>query len=181
MTFLILGVLLWTLAHFFKRLAPGLREPMGDKGKGLVALALVTSIVLMVLGYRAAEGAVYWTRAPMLTGINNLLVLFAFYLFAADGMKTRAKGWFRNPQLAAVSIWAVAHLIVNGDVPSFVLFGGLLIWAQLEILVLNRATPRPAKPAPAAMGKEAGALVGAILVFGVVAMIHTWLGYNPFG
>jgi uncharacterized membrane protein len=181
MTLLILGVLLWALAHVFKRLAPGIREPMGDKGKGLVALALLLSIVLMVLGYRAADGAVYWGRTPMLAGINNLLVLFAIYLYAADGMKTRAKGWFRNPQLSAFSIWAVAHLLPNGDVPSFVLFGGLLIWAQLEILILNRANPRPAKPAPAPIGKEAGAAIGAILVFGAVAMIHKWLGYNPFG
>ena len=181
MTLLILGVLLWALAHLFKRLAPGIRAPMGDRGKGLVALALLVSIVLMVLGYRAAEGTVYWGRNPMLTGINNLLVLFALYLYAADGMKTRARGWFRNPQLTAFSIWAIAHLIVNGDTPSFILFGGLLIWAQVTALILNRASPRPAKPAPAPMGKEVGALVGAVLVFGVIAMIHIWLGYNPFG
>ena len=181
MTLLILGVLLWALAHLFKRLAPGIRAPMGDRGKGLVALALLVSIVLMVLGYRAAEGTVYWVRNPMLTGINNLLVLFALYLYAADGMKTRARGWFRNPQLTAFSIWAIAHLIVNGDTPSFILFGGLLIWAQVTALILNRANPRPARPAPAPMGKEIGALVGAVLVFGVIAMIHIWLGYNPFG
>lgn len=181
MTLLILGVLLWALAHLFKRLAPGIRAPMGDRGKGLVALALLVSIVLMVLGYRAAEGTVYWGRNPMLTGINNLLVLFALYLYAADGMKTRARGWFRNPQLTAFSIWAIAHLIVNGDTPSFILFGGLLIWAQVTALILNRANPRPARPAPAPMGKEIGALVGAVLVFGVIAMIHIWLGYNPFG
>ena len=181
MTLLILGVLLWALAHLFKRLAPGIRAPMGDRGKGLVSLALRVSIVLMVLRCRAAEGTVYWGRNPMLTGINNLLVLFALYLYAADGMKTRARGWFRNPQLTAFSIWAIAHLIVNGDTPSFILFGGLLIWAQVTALILNRANPRPARPAPAPMGKEIGALVGAVLVFGVIAMIHIWLGYNPFG
>ena len=96
-------------------------------------------------------------------------------------MKTRAKGWFRNPQLSAFSIWAVAHLIVNGDTPSFVLFGGLLLWAQIEIVILNRANPRPLKPAPAPVGKEIGAIAGAIVVFGIIALIHSWLGYNPFG
>jgi len=181
MTLLILGVLLWALAHFFKRLAPGIREPMGDKGKGLVALALVVSIVLMVLGYRMTDGTVYWGRSPMLVGINNLLVLFAVYLFAADGMKTRAKGWFRNPQLTAFKLWAVAHLLVNGDTPSLVLFGGLLAWAVVEVIVLNRANPRPPKPAPAPIGKEIGAIVGAVVVYGVIALIHYWLGYPTFG
>ena len=181
MILLILGVLLWAFAHFFKRLAPGIRGPMGERGKGPVALAILASIVLMVLGYRMAEGTVFWGRTPMLAGINNLLVLFAVYLFAADGMKTRAKGWFRNPQLAAFSIWAAAHLIVNGDTPSFVLFGGLLIWAQIEIVILNRLGPRPPKPMPAPVGKEIGAIAGAIVVFGIIALIHSWLGYNPFG
>ncbi|MDQ2092099.1 NnrU family protein [Marimonas arenosa] len=181
MTLLILGVLLWSLAHLFKRLAPGVREPMGEKGKGPVALALLLSIVLMVLGYRAAEGAVYWSRTPMLVGINNLLVLFSIYIFAADGMKTRAKGWFRNPQLTAFKIWAIAHLIVNGDMPSFVLFGGLLAWAVVEVIVLNRANPRPPKPAPAPLGKEIAAVAGAVVVFGVIALIHSWLGPYPFG
>ena len=41
MLILILGVALWWAAHLFKRIAPGVREPMGDKGKGVVALALV--------------------------------------------------------------------------------------------------------------------------------------------
>ncbi|MDU8926157.1 NnrU family protein [Alisedimentitalea sp. MJ-SS2] len=181
MTLLILGVLLWFAAHLFKRIAPGIREPMGEKGKGPVALAILTSIVLMVIGYRMADGPVYWGRTPILAGINNLLVLFSIYLFAADGMKTRAKGWFRNPQLSAFTIWAVAHLIPNGDTESFVLFGGLTVWALISMILLNRANPRPAPPPPAPMGKEIGALVGAIGVYGVVALIHSWLGYNPFG
>lgn len=181
MTLLILGVLLWALAHFFKRLAPARRAAMGDKGKGPVALVLLLSVVLMVIGYRAADGAVFWGPSPAMAGINNLMVLFSIYLFAADGMKTRAKGWFRNPQLTAFKIWAIAHLLVNGDVPSFILFGGLLAWAVAEVIILNRANPRPAKPAPAPVGKEIGAVVGAVAVFGVIALIHSWLGYNPFG
>ena len=110
MTLLVLGVLLWALAHFFKRIAPGVREPMGERGKGLVALALLVSIVLMVLGYRAADGAVYWGRTSMLAGINNLMVLFSIYLFAADGMKTRAKGWFRNPATRILLVFFFSNL-----------------------------------------------------------------------
>ncbi|UYV36210.1 NnrU family protein [Rhodobacteraceae bacterium D3-12] len=181
MILLILGVLLWSAAHLFKRLAPGVREPMGEKGKGPVALAIVASIVLMIIGYRMADGAFFWGRTPMMTGINNLLMLIVVYIFAADGMKTRAKGWLRNPQLTAFKLWAVAHLLVNGDVESFVLFGGLLAWAVVEVILLNRANPRPAPPPPAPMGKEIGAAVGAVAVFGVIALIHSWLGYNPFG
>jgi uncharacterized membrane protein len=180
MTLLILGVLLWAAAHLFKRIAPAARARMGDAGKGLIAVALVLAIVLMVLGYRGAAGAEYWGRTPALTGINNLLMLLAVYLFAVSGMETRLARVIRHPMLTGVKTWAVAHLLVNGDVPSFILFGGLLAWAVVEVIVINRQTEW-VKPAPAPMGKEIRAAIGALIVFAVIAFIHTWLGYPPFG
>ena len=111
MTLLIAGVALWWAAHLFKRLVPGLRAKLGEPGKGLVAVLLVLSVILMVLGYRAADGAVYWTRNPMWVGINNLLMIVAFYFFAASAAQG-AKIWLgtkvRHPQLTAISIWAIA-------------------------------------------------------------------------
>ena len=53
MTLLILGLLLWTAAHFFKRVVPTgrafMQDKMGDASKGVIALALVLSVVLMVM------------------------------------------------------------------------------------------------------------------------------------
>ena len=88
MTVLILGVALWWGAHFFKRLAPERRAAMGEKGKGLVTLLLVASVVLMVWGYRSAEFVPVWEPPAFLVHVNNLLMLLAFYLYAASGMKT---------------------------------------------------------------------------------------------
>ena len=179
MSILILGVALWWAAHLLKRLAPGLRARLG---RGAVAGALALSVVLMVIGYRMADGPYWWGASAPLKGINNLLVLLAFYLFAADGMKTRVTARIRHPQLTGFSLWAFAHLLPNGDLPSFVLFGGLLAWALAEIAVINRAEPRwtpPAGPFPAR--KEAMAVAGAVIVTLVVGLVHAWLGYNPFG
>ena len=140
MTLLIAGLALWCAAHFFKRLAPSARAKLGPKGKGVMALTILASVVLMVIGYRAAAGAVYWGRTPALVGINNLLMLIAFYVYAVGGPKGD-RIWLgtklRHPQLVGFSIWAVAHLLVNGDVESFVLFGGLLVWALAEIVLIN--------------------------------------------
>ena len=58
MTLLIIGVALWSAAHLFKRLAPARRAALGAPGQGYVAGALLVSVVLMVLGYRGADGAV---------------------------------------------------------------------------------------------------------------------------
>lgn len=181
MIFLIFGVALWWAAHLFKRIAPDARARMGDKAKGPVALALILSIILMVVGYKMADGAVFWGRNPALVGINNLLMLFGFYLFAASGMKTRITRKIRHPQLIGFKAWAVAHLLVNGDVASLILFGGLLAWAVVEVIVINRAAPAWTPPPAPPVSKEIMAAVGTLAVFGVVAMIHLWLGYNPFG
>ena len=74
----------------------------------------------------------------------------------------------------------MAHLLVNGDLPSLVLFGGLLVWALVEMALINRSpwTP-PAGPFPAR--KEAMAAVGAVVVLLVVGLIHGLIGPWPFG
>ena len=41
MTLLILGIALWILGHWFKRLAPAQRARLGDPGKGIAALIIV--------------------------------------------------------------------------------------------------------------------------------------------
>ena len=178
---LVLGLAIFAGVHFWKRLAPDSRARVGDRGKLVVALGSLLGIVLMVIGYRAAEGTVYWGRSPAMVGINNLLVLVAFYLFAASGKKTRVTRLIRHPQLTAVSLWAVAHLLMNGDTPSFVLFGGLLLWALAEMALINRAEgPRGAYHAPP-IKSEWIAVAATLVVFAVVAGIHAALGYNPFG
>ena len=185
MTLLILGLLLWTGAHFFKRLAPDARaamtERMGNRSNGIFAALILASVVLMVIGYRGADGPVWWGRNAALVGINNLLVLFGVYLFAASGSKTRITKVIKNPQLTGFKAWCVAHLLVNGDLPSFVLFGGLLAWAVAEVILLKRAgvTPEPKDDYP--MDSEIKAVVATLVVFGLMAGVHTWLGYLPFG
>lgn len=181
MLILILGVALWWAAHLYKRVAPASRASMGERGKGMVTGLLVLSIILMVIGYQGATGAFFWGPNPALVGINNLLVLVALYLFAASGMKTRVTAKTRHPMLWGFALWAGAHLLVNGDTPSFILFGGLLAWSFVEMVAINRASPwvRPIGPFPAR--KEAMAAVGAVIVMIVIGLIHGWIGPWPFG
>jgi uncharacterized membrane protein len=181
MIWLVLGLLVWSAAHLFKRLAPGPRAAIGDAGKGIVALASVLAIVLMVLGYRAwDDSGILWYRAPWMIHLNNLAMLVAIYLYAASGMKTRITRSLRHPQLTAVLIWAASHLLANGEVRALVLFGGLGLWAAVSILLINRAQPAWTPPAPAPAGKEVGALVGAVVVTGLIGWLHIWFGLSPF-
>jgi uncharacterized membrane protein len=184
MTLLVLGVVLWWAAHLFKRLAPGPRSAMGNGGKGAVALAIVASVVLMVIGYRSAEGAFFWGRSPALVGINNLLMMIAFYIYAAGGPKG-PRIWIgtklRHPQLTGFAIWAFGHLLVNGDTPSLVLFGGLLVWAIVEMQVIN-AQDGPWTPPPLApRRKEVIYVLATAVIVAIVMLVHNWLGVQPWG
>ncbi|MCK0120229.1 NnrU family protein [Loktanella sp. F6476L] len=181
MIYILAGLILWSGVHFWKRIAPKERAKFGDKGKGIVALGSVAGIVLMVIGYKVADGTLYWGRSPAMTGINNLLMLFAFYLFAASGAKTRVTRAIRHPQLTAVVVWSVAHILVNGDSPSFLLFGGMAAWAIAEMLVINRAEGQRGPYHEVPIKKEITAVIATVVVFLVVATIHILLGYNPFG
>jgi len=178
---LIAGLLVWSFGHWFKRLAPAQRQAMGESGKSLVAVLSLVSIVLMVLGYRWAPVDPVWSPPSGLRHFNNLLVLLAFYLFAASGMKTAVTRWVRHPQLWAVRLWAIAHLLVKGDLAALILFGGVFVWAQITVALINRADPFWSTNPDVKPGKEIGAIVGAVLVMGIVGMIHGWIGPMPFG
>ncbi|MCX7567230.1 NnrU family protein [Sulfitobacter sp. F26169L] len=183
MTLLIAGLILWIAAHYFKRLMPAQRAAMGDKGKGLVALVLVVSLILMIIGYRGADFIPVWTPPTFLNGINNLAMLVAFWIYGSSAAKG-AKAWpaykTRHPQLLAVKIWAAAHLLVNGDLASIILFGGMLAWAVGSVILINRAAPDWTAPPHAGRKTYIRLAVITLVAFSITAGIHIALGVNPF-
>ena len=179
MTLLTLGVILWAAAHFFKRLAPGVRGPMGDKGKGLVAVAIVASLLMMIFGYRGADFIHVWAPPAWTVHLNNLMMLIAVFVYGMSATKGRLRGKMRHPQLTAVKIWAVAHLLVNGDLASIILFGGMLAWAVASVILINRSEVW-VRPAPGEAKKDVLLVVITLVLFGVMTGIHTWLGVWPF-
>ena len=176
------GVLLWSGAHLLKRIAPDARARLGNAGRPLMAVLLLTSVVLMTLGYQQASTTVWWGRQTAWVGVNNLLVYLGFYLIAGSQVGARVAGVIRHPQLTAVKLWAVAHLIVNGDSASLLLFGGLLVWAVLEVVTINKQDGKPPlkKPQPS-LPREFAAIAITLLIYGVTAYAHGWLGYPVHG
>jgi len=76
----------------------------------------------------------------------------------------------------------VAHLLVVPRLEGIILFGGLLAWAVVSVILINRAERDWTRPAAATWGKEVGAIVIAIVALLLVGWIHGgWLGAKPFG
>ncbi|MFP3541299.1 NnrU family protein, partial [Pseudomonas sp. SIMBA_044] len=82
-----------------------------------------------------------WAPPSFLVHVNNSLMVLALFFTSPGPRKGRLFRKMRHPMLFGFSLWAVAHLLVNGDLASVILFGGLLVWAGVEVLAINRAEP----------------------------------------
>lgn len=180
MRLLVAGLILWCGAHLFKRLAPDARAGMGDRGKGVVAVLLLLSVVAMVIGYRGAEVVPLYAPLPGMGHLNNLAMLVAIYLYGVGGTKGLLYTRMRHPMLWGTVIWAASHLLVNGDLASVVLFGGIGVWALLSITLINRAGPWARPVVGRGVKGDAMNLAGTLVLYGLIAAIHIWLGYSPF-
>jgi len=180
MTYLIAGVALFALAHFVKRIFPNVPE---IPRKIAVAVALLFSVWLMAQGYGEASAEVLWTVPTVVRHVSIVLMVAAFILFFSTYPGAALSARMRHPQLTGFKLWALIHLIVNGDVRSVILFGGLLSWAVVQVIVVNRASGKPPLPAASDSTIKAWASIPIGLAAWVALFLgHAWLfGVSPLG
>lgn len=186
MSLLIIGLMLWTVAHFFKRVAPnaraGLNDKLGEGGaRGLMTVLILASVVMMVIGYRAAPVDIVYDVPDWGVPVNNTLMLVAVALMGMGSSKGRARSWLRHPMLMGLLVWAAAHLLVNGDLASIVLFNGLAAWALISMSLINLREGPWERPEPGPVSSDVKWLVISAVVFVVIAGLHIWIGPSPFG
>ena len=75
-------------------------------------------------------------------------MFLAVALMGAGQSKGHARSWLRHPMLTGVLVWAFAHLLVNGDVASLILFGWMAAWALASMALINAREPAWVRPAP---------------------------------
>ena len=184
---LIGGLPLWSAAHLARRMAPEFRARFGDPAnpkdpsKALFGAVIVVSLLMLIYGYKWTPFVPVWSPPSWTVHLTNVLMILAFYIYGAGAMRVRLAQKIRHPQLIGFKTWAVAHLIVNGDLASILLFGGLLAWAVLEVIRINKAEgPDWTRPDWGGGLREAALGAVALALYAVVAFIHTWLGVYPF-
>ncbi len=181
---LVLGVLAWSTVHLLPSLAVPTRarfvEYLGAKYQGLFALAILSSVLLMVLGWRSTVPSFLYTPPDWSRVVTNLLMFVVLVLSAASALPTNLKRVVRHPQLMGMASWAVAHLLSNGDSRSLVLFGGLGLWALAAIVAINRRDGAWQKPEPLPRTAELKPVLAAVVAFVLVYLAHPWFaGVSP--
>ncbi len=182
---LLIGVFLWWAAHMVKRLAPNLRRDLSTAlgegpSKGIISLIILASVVLMFLGYRQAEIIPVYTPFPGAGHLNNLLMFPALYLMGVGPAGGRLSAKIRHPMLAGIIVWSFSHLLVNGDIASIVMFGGLGLWALVQMRLINQHEGPWEVPMPGNSLQDWKLALMTLFIFVVIAGIHWLFDHNPF-
>ncbi len=104
--------------------------------------------------------------------------------------------WLRHPVLAALALWAGAHLVPNGDLAHVFLFGLFAGFALLGMRIIDRRKARlmgaewdrlraevaraPLTPRPLSWGGAVVRLALGVAAYGALIALHPWLfGVSP--
>jgi uncharacterized membrane protein len=144
----LLGVFLFFGIHSISIFALPLRDKLAaisDYGwKALYAVISLVGIVLMAQGYAALKlsPTLLYVTPNGLRHLSALLMFPVFILFLAPYFPGKIKTVTKHPQLIAVKLWAVSHLLVNGMLSDVLLFGAFLIWAIVDRISMKKRVSR---------------------------------------
>ena len=192
MTVLILGLVLFLGVHSTRIAADGWRTAtiarIGEKPwKGLFTLASIAGFALIVWGFGLARRSpVYLWESPIgLRHLAGLLMLVAFVLLVATYVpRNSIKAKLHHPMVLAVKVWALAHLLANGNVVDVVLFGSFLVWAVFSFRAARRRDRAAGTVYPP--GTVAGTATAVVIGLALWALFAFWahgflFGVRPFG
>jgi uncharacterized membrane protein len=163
MTSLSLAAVFWLALQFI--VAGPLRSTLVDRlGKryffGIFSLLSIGGLVWFVVAYRVAPFVPLWPTIPALGWLVFVLVFLGFLLVLLGSgpmNPTDTRGprmtdsklpvygitrVTRHPRLCGVSLWAIAHLLVNGQLAALLMFGSLLVTTVNGMVSIDRKRRR---------------------------------------
>jgi uncharacterized membrane protein len=190
MTYLITGLVVFFAAHSVSIVAPHWRDRMALRmgaggwraGYSLLSLA---GLLLIIHGFGLArtEPVVWYTTPAWMHLAARLLMLPVFPLLLAAYLPGRLQAAAKHPMLAAIKLWATAHLLANGTAAGVLLFGGFLAWAVIDRISLKTRAPRAVPGAPPSRWNDLVAIVLGLILYALfVGWAHQRLfGVSPVG
>ena len=143
---LVLGLVVFVLGHIVPRFA-GIRETLVARWgqgayRGLHSVISLVSLGLIIYGYAAYRAAGYiplWDVPRFFNHIAILLLWPAMILLAAAWLPGTISARAKHPLLVSVKLWALVHLIINGDLGSLILFASLLAMAVVTRIRIRKS------------------------------------------
>jgi uncharacterized membrane protein len=190
LTLLILGLVLFLGVHASSLNRSGrdaLIARLGANGyKGVYTLVSLAGLGLIIWGfaeYRAAGMIPLWNPPTWTRHVVVLLMLPVLPLLFSAYAEGNVKARLKHPMILAVKLWALGHLLANGDLGSVLLFGGFLLWAIIGFARMRRRPVDASKAFIPNPGQDAAAILGGLIAYGLmIGFLHRWLiGVGVFG
>ncbi|MHA7871365.1 MAG: NnrU family protein [Hyphococcus sp.] len=180
MSLFILGLIIFLGTHFFTAVLraqrDALRAKMGEQSyKGVYSIVALAGFVLIILGWPDANASVLYTTPFALRYVSYVLMAIALILLvSAYAPAGRIAAAVKHPMLAGVKIWAFAHLLVNGEVRSVLLFGSFLAFAVVDRIAVKRRNA-PVRTAGPLRNDVIAIVVGAIAYGAITHFLHRYI------
>jgi uncharacterized membrane protein len=182
MLLLALGLLLFMAVHLVPT-APAVRAGLVDRiganaYKGMFAVASLIGLVLIVYGYHKLQlepgkNPVLWEPPVWAKHVSFLLMIPGSIAIVAAYVPSNIRTRLKHPMLVGLKIWALAHLIANGDLGSMLLFGGFLAYAVYDRISLKTRTDGRG-PLGATEGGVGGDVAVVAIGLGLYAFMMVW-------
>lgn len=174
---LIAGLVIFLGVHLVPT-RPGVREGLlrrfGPTGYRIAfSIASVLGFLLIIYGFGQARGASWntqlWSPPVWTKHIAFLLMWPAFILLVAAYVPSHIRDRAKHPMLAAVKLWAFAHLIANGDLAGVLMFASFLAYGVIDRISVKK------RHADGPLGKRKGGLVNDILVVVIGTLVYGFM------
>ncbi len=186
MAILVLGIILFLGLHLIRVVAPGFRAGVIEsRGKGtwmgIYAILSLIGLCLIIYGFGQArsETGMLYDPPVFMRHIALLLMLFAFIFLAAGFLPAgRIAVAVKHPQVLSIKVWALAHLLANGETSSVLLFGSFLAWAVILRISLKRRERAGERVLPvfkSASNDVLAVIIGLVAYVLFVWKLHEWL------
>jgi uncharacterized membrane protein len=186
MSLLVLGLALFILGHVVPRFA-GIREALVARlgqgaYRGLHSVLSLLSLGLIIYGYGVYRAGGYiplWAVPRFFNHIAILLLWPAMILLAAAWLPGTLSAKAKYPLLVAVKLWALVHLVLNGDLGSFILFASLLAMAVVTRIRIGKQGTGEHIPGaflpPSRRNDLLAVVIGTLITGAMIMGLHRYL------
>jgi uncharacterized membrane protein len=186
MLILVIGLVLFLGVHLVPtnpELRNGLAERFGETTwKAIFSVISLIGFVMIVYGFHKLQvmpgkNPQLWVPPAWTRHVAWLLMLPSLVLLVAAYVPSRIRDVVQHPMLVAVKLWALAHLLANGDAASLVLFGSFLAYAVVDrISVKARSARGPLGAKSGGLGGDIAVVVAGIALYAFMLHYgHQWL------
>lgn len=146
MTYFIIGLVMFFGLHLYSAVRSraaesDLRERLGyGPFMGGYSLVSLIGFGLIIYGFGASRGAgLLYSPPTWAQHLNLVLMVPALILLVASQVPAgHIKKITKHPMLLSVKIWALGHLLANGELNSVILFVSFLAFAVFDRIMVKR-------------------------------------------